>query len=462
MDGLYSKRFGFISNIRNIPNDNTRYIVNNCIRGLAGKFFNWTWVEGIFDPGIFPLNATNNSSNVTGTTGLPSAAHRYGVNLFNTSIAFGDALGDNYAFVAIGYFIPPTTGTYTFYTSSDDESAVWLGELAKAGYGRTIANAVVNNGMDIAGGQPNTERSGTIDLIAGIAYPIRIIFQEQGGGDNLTFSWAGPGISKTTDLSQHFYTPIKNGVLLGRFLDTDSFIEAEVQSGVFNTTQICSDKQPPNNSASSAQMFYDFLDPRCYPGSGSTIYDISGNGRNATIVGSPTFTYPYFTNFSDSNYIDVPNSGINSQGQTAITYSAMVMFDAQDANDTIFENGLYTSGLLLRHESGVQISVYAASVAVTQQPWRSNIGSWYFINLVRVGQVGYIYVNGEMAVAPFNFTQNITTAETAMWLMRSRHTTAQSTTGKLAHFSVYNAGLSSAAIKRNYKNLVTRYKNFYE
>ena len=115
--------------------------------------------------------------------------------------------GDLYGFLAIGYFKPPTTGTYTFFTSSDDSSGVWIGDLASATNGRTAANAVVNNGLG-GPGQGDTKRSGTISLTAGVWYPIRIAHEEGGGGDNLTFSWSGPGISETTSLSDYFKRPV--------------------------------------------------------------------------------------------------------------------------------------------------------------------------------------------------------------------------------------------------------------
>jgi hypothetical protein len=152
--------------------------------GLAGQFFPGPWRTTI---------ATGN----IGTLPLTSPT------IFN-SISYRE-IGESYGFIAIGYFKPPTTGTYTFFTSSDDYSGVWLGDIAAATSGRTSANAVVNNGMDLgAPGQPNTKRSGTIALVAGVSYPIRIVHEEGGGGDNLTFSWSGPGIAETTNLSQYF------------------------------------------------------------------------------------------------------------------------------------------------------------------------------------------------------------------------------------------------------------------
>jgi len=185
--------------------------------GLAGKFFNGSWRATIANGniGTLPLTTGNDSSNVTGTTGLPSAAHRYGVNLW-TSIAFGNGIGDNYGFIAIGYFLPPTTGTYTIYTASDDGSGVWIGDLALPEATRTKANATLDN--NLGGGQGVTERSATISLTGKVMYPIRIVVEEGGGGDALTFSWAGPGISKTTDLSTHFRTPISpSGALAGNY-----------------------------------------------------------------------------------------------------------------------------------------------------------------------------------------------------------------------------------------------------
>jgi hypothetical protein len=153
--------------------------------GLIGQYFNGDW------------RATISTGNI-GTLPLSSPTTY-------TSIAYGSR-ADYYGFIAIGYFKPPTTGTYTFYTSSDDGSGVWVGDIAAAASGRTTANAVLNN--NLGGGQGDTKRSGTISLTGGIWYPIRIVHEEGGGGDNLTFSWAGPGIGETTSLSTHFKAPM--------------------------------------------------------------------------------------------------------------------------------------------------------------------------------------------------------------------------------------------------------------
>jgi hypothetical protein len=204
---------GVLTNIEN----QTQFILNS-VPGLAGEFFNganWRSVLSTGDIGTLPLTTTNDASNITGTTGLPSAAHRYGVNRYDY-ITYS-TLGESYGFIAIGYFRPPTTGSYTFFTSSDDSSGLWLGSIAMATSGRTAANALVNNGIN-GPGQGNTKVGGTITLYAGVWYPIRVVHEEGNGGDNLTLSWSGPGITETTDLSQHFRTPANGSILIGHYI----------------------------------------------------------------------------------------------------------------------------------------------------------------------------------------------------------------------------------------------------
>jgi len=114
--------------------------------------------------------------------------------------------GSNFSCQWLGYFLPSTTETYTFFTSSDDASYVWVGSNALSGF--TTANATVNNG----GAHGNQERSGTSSLTAGVYYPIRIQFGEQGGGDVLTFNYSTPTITKTTTVTGRvFYNPATNG-----------------------------------------------------------------------------------------------------------------------------------------------------------------------------------------------------------------------------------------------------------
>lgn len=114
--------------------------------------------------------------------------------------------GSSFSVQWLGYFLPSTTETYTFFTSSDDASYVWVGSNAVSGF--TTGNATVNNG----GLHGTQERSGTASLTAGVYYPIRIQFGENGGGDVLTFNYSTPTITKTTTVTNRvFYNAATNG-----------------------------------------------------------------------------------------------------------------------------------------------------------------------------------------------------------------------------------------------------------
>jgi hypothetical protein len=47
---------------------------------------------------------------------------------------------------------------------------------------------------------------------------------------------------------------------------------------------------PTFNYVAGAYAIYDFGNPSSYGGSGATVYDVSGNGRDATLINSPTYS----------------------------------------------------------------------------------------------------------------------------------------------------------------------------
>lgn len=112
--------------------------------------------------------------------------------------------GNSVGFLAIGYFTPPTTGYYNFILTTDQTSTqgvygiFWIGDLAKASTGRTRTNADIwcGDGSD----------SYIVSLTQGVKYPIRMCYSQCNYQTNFNFSWLGPGIAETTDLSQYFST----------------------------------------------------------------------------------------------------------------------------------------------------------------------------------------------------------------------------------------------------------------
>jgi len=113
---------------------------------------------------------------------------------------------DSYTVLWVGYFFTGNnSGTFTFYTNSDDMSYLWLGPNALSGY--TTSNPVVNNG----GLHGMSTRSGTISLSANTYYPIRILFAENGGGDDIAVWFNLPGSSTNIYNGTGYYFTLGGG-----------------------------------------------------------------------------------------------------------------------------------------------------------------------------------------------------------------------------------------------------------
>jgi len=88
---------------------------------------------------------------------------------------------DKYGYVFNGLIKIPKDGIYTFYLSSDDGSKLFIDDKL----------LVDNDGLHGMG-----DKSGESPLATGF-HPIRILYFERTGGDDLQVEWKGPGFEKT-------------------------------------------------------------------------------------------------------------------------------------------------------------------------------------------------------------------------------------------------------------------------
>ena len=102
-----------------------------------------------------------------------------------------------------GYFIPPVSGKYVFYLSSDDSSYVWLGDSA------LVNNFNQNNALTkmpgLHGTWVTTFEYNINNNEVKAMIPIRIVQGDWGGGNTLAFGYLAPGeIKPSYDLSKDF------------------------------------------------------------------------------------------------------------------------------------------------------------------------------------------------------------------------------------------------------------------
>ncbi|HUK35819.1 MAG TPA: Ig-like domain-containing protein [Vicinamibacterales bacterium] len=109
----------------------------------------------------------------------------------NSFSPFANIGSNNIAAMFVGFVDIPTPGTYTFATTSDDGSALWIDTNLDG-----VLEEIVNNNFS----QGATLRSGTATFATAGAYPIRIGYFQGGGGASLDVQWQRPSDSSLSDI----------------------------------------------------------------------------------------------------------------------------------------------------------------------------------------------------------------------------------------------------------------------
>ncbi len=81
------------------------------------------------------------------------------------------------------------------------------------------------------------------------------------------------------------------------------------------------------NYPSGAFAIYDFGNPSSYSGSGTTVYDVSGNGRNATLRNTPTYSS---ANGGIMQFVQASSQYMDYQGYMARNVSAVIIWKNTD------------------------------------------------------------------------------------------------------------------------------------
>ncbi|HEY8240522.1 MAG TPA: PA14 domain-containing protein, partial [Kiritimatiellia bacterium] len=101
-------------------------------------------------------------------------------------------VGDDYGQRVRGYVIPPVSGYYTFWISSDDQSELWLSTNAapSTNYSRIARVLSWTNPREWT--KETNQQSAPILLAAGQLYAFYALMKEGAGGDNLAVRWRLP------------------------------------------------------------------------------------------------------------------------------------------------------------------------------------------------------------------------------------------------------------------------------
>jgi len=335
-----------------------------------------------------------------------------------------------YTVVWNGLFRSNYTGTYTFRLISDDGSHLWLGENAKSGY--TQANALIDNG----GLQGDTTVTATYTMAAGAYYPIRILFGENYGGDDFSFSWSINGgttyVSNGTGFFFNDYIPISPNtdklVLWYTFLNDGTITD---NMGNYNGTNLGATFDAVNKKVGSTSMAF---------------------------AGNNTGTEPYIdvvdlpASLTDQNALSF-SFWFRSTGSTA-TWGRIFDFGNGPASDNIIAFIENTNFGISVYDAGTQGNNYGIIPNANDNVWRHCV--WVMTRNPSTSVVTWnIYVNGALSV------QNRTTGvyfprsvnRTINYIGRSNWDGDPGFNGNIDDFRIYKEALTQekVTIIYNYK-----------
>jgi glucose/arabinose dehydrogenase len=156
------------------PATNTTYTATYGVSGGTGNGLSATYYDNVDFTGA-TVTRVDPVIDFVWATGSPAAG--IGVDTFSVRWT--------------GQVEPPVSGTYTFYTQSDDGVRLWVN-----------GQQIVNNWTD----HGSTENSGTIALTTGLRYDIRMEFYENGGNALARLSWSsGTSVPKAVVPSSRLF-----------------------------------------------------------------------------------------------------------------------------------------------------------------------------------------------------------------------------------------------------------------
>jgi hypothetical protein len=223
--------------------------------------------------------------------------------------------------------------------------------------------------------------------------------------------------------------------------------------------------------------YYDPGNPSSYSGSGTTLNDISGNGRNASLANNPTYTSGtggYFTFNGSNNYIIGPNA--YNAGNTSHTIEIWVRPTSSNVNlwtDTDAQTPI--SGY---HSSGGQINPTGPFQTIITNLYNTTNGvervvngagsylnNWVQIVRTYTGTTLTGYINGTAGTpGTINWTPPWLSSA-GIWYMLygpSETTTYLGSTanyfaGRFGIIRFYNRALSSSEVLQNYNADKSKY-----
>jgi hypothetical protein len=212
----------------------------------------------------------------------------------------------------------------------------------------------------------------------------------------------------------------------------------------------------PNIITDGLVLALDAASPRSYPGSGTTWYDLSGNGNSTTLYNSPTYTNNnvHTFNFDESNdYAKVNNTGI----LPTTAYTKIAAFRPESSTANIISGGsdgqhaFWMGGTSTTLQSG-----HNGSWATVSYSPGDMLNQWWIGAVTFNTSTGWVlYLNGEQ-VDTSSSTTTFTNGNTVR--IGAYYDAANLFDGDIANVFIYNRVLTATEIAQNYNAQKSRFE----
>jgi hypothetical protein len=214
-------------------------------------------------------------------------------------------------------------------------------------------------------------------------------------------------------------------------------------------------------------VFYlDAANRRSYSGSGTTWIDLSGNGNNGTLSGSPTFSSSNGGSIVfdgvDDNISCSNNASINliEFGGSVIAWFKTNINASGSINGSLISKmtNTYSNGYwLTKYDDKLRMSLFGTGTLemigvknIADNLWHCAVGVWTPTQL-------NLYIDGILdKTQSYNFT--FTTATTPLYIARHIVSGEGYFNGNISSVSIYNRALTADEVRQNFDACKGRYQ----
>lgn len=208
--------------------------------------------------------------------------------------------------------------------------------------------------------------------------------------------------------------------------------------------------------SANCQCYLDSTRSASYSGSGTTWYDLSGNGKNATLVNSPTYVNNAITFNGTNQYATIGSMGaFYPQGTISFLLNSSLWESYRNPCTTNYQGG--NSGIRFEMTTAGSIGVVIGNDAGTYNGWYiadaglSN-NTWYYVTVVwNTSGAVYGFLNGSLTLSVTNHPYWPTQLPNVV--VGNGFDSGRFFQGGISHFSLYNRALTSQEIVQNYSAL---------